>query len=543
MKRILAISGVLCALMLFSSSFAVAQGWEVQRLATENELAGAGKVLASGEEVDPLVLDYTEYDPKSRPGIRIREPGWNTTINLSAGEEVYVKAGVHYLVGNNEIIGKVFYEPESTFLLRHGATLRIGSLDGELTQLIGPNDDSYTVGLVVSGGKVQIENAVIIGHTKNIRMRGPSGDLSLDDVELLARRSYFIKGGSSGLEFDYFRDNGRNIQISLFDCVFQGGPQAGPDISAMLSTRDGADLLFYAQNSRFLTPFMLNGTVQPVVFQQVDWTGRNSIKFLDCEFHPSTTMLELGHTPEWLDDYRADGTMVFETTMPNGSERIDWPRLSGIVQGDLNDDGIVQASEVMSLAEWLGSGVDEVLGGRVFDSDKDGTIGPSDFVTSVLGHFGLPVDFRLSEVINDSELLAKARPLVQALSGNTAVQEALMEYPELEALFGTFNATAILEETAAVPSDLALKQNFPNPFNSQTTIRFAIKHGGEVRLTVIDPLGRTVRTLTEGYLEAGVYTEEWDGVDDNGIHVASGIYLYEMRTAQKRLIRKLVLLQ
>ncbi|HPF69138.1 MAG TPA: FlgD immunoglobulin-like domain containing protein, partial [Candidatus Krumholzibacteria bacterium] len=73
--------------------------------------------------------------------------------------------------------------------------------------------------------------------------------------------------------------------------------------------------------------------------------------------------------------------------------------------------------------------------------------------------------------------------------------------------------------------------NHPNPFNPSTTIRFALPAAGTVRLTVHDVAGRLVRTLLDGGCETGEQGVVWDGRDDAGRSLGSGVYLYRLTTA------------
>lgn len=76
-------------------------------------------------------------------------------------------------------------------------------------------------------------------------------------------------------------------------------------------------------------------------------------------------------------------------------------------------------------------------------------------------------------------------------------------------------------------------------FNSQTVLRFALPESGEVELAVYNLVGQQV----EGAREAGSYTIRWDGRDGRGKELASGIYLYRLRTGERVETRKLVLVR
>lgn len=78
------------------------------------------------------------------------------------------------------------------------------------------------------------------------------------------------------------------------------------------------------------------------------------------------------------------------------------------------------------------------------------------------------------------------------------------------------------------PREFSLVQNFPNPFNPTTEIRYALPQAGKVTLRIFNVLGEQVRVLVDEYKPAGQYTEVWDGKNNQGKSVASGIYIYQI---------------
>ena len=107
------------------------------------------------------------------------------------------------------------------------------------------------------------------------------------------------------------------------------------------------------------------------------------------------------------------------------------------------------------------------------------------------------------------------------------------------------NLPTIVEEAETLPNQPELEQNFPNPFNPGTTIRFELKEGSAVSVEVFDLTGQRVRTLADlGPLVAGHYEVAWDGRDERGEAVASGVYLYALSAAGSRVVvRKMVLMK
>jgi len=99
------------------------------------------------------------------------------------------------------------------------------------------------------------------------------------------------------------------------------------------------------------------------------------------------------------------------------------------------------------------------------------------------------------------------------------------------------------DDYAVLPSALRLEQNYPNPFNPQTTIRFAVTSAQNVVLVVYNILGRRIRALHDGHVSAGVHSVVWDGTDDSGRGVASGVYFYRLITSSETRARKMVFLK
>jgi hypothetical protein len=108
-----------------------------------------------------------------------------------------------------------------------------------------------------------------------------------------------------------------------------------------------------------------------------------------------------------------------------------------------------------------------------------------------------------------------------------------------------YAATAVEEEPASEAPRFRseLFQNAPNPFNPETTIRYTVSQKGPVTIDIFNVNGARVRTLVEKTHEAGVYSTRWNGTDDSGRHVASGVYFYQLRAGGFVDSKKLILLK
>ena len=149
----------------------------------------------------------------------------------------------------------------------------------------------------------------------------------------------------------------------------------------------------------------------------------------------------------------------------------------------------------------------------------------------------------------NNQLFPPAWPLPENLRyTNTALQHAgtdgyalgdLNWFPEQKA---TWTLTGVKTEEP-VPEEFTLSQNYPNPFNPSTNIRFTLKNADHVRLLVYSILGQKVRTLADQEMMAGSYVATWDGRDDRGNQLSSGVYFYRLETKSLTVTRNMLLLK
>jgi hypothetical protein len=93
------------------------------------------------------------------------------------------------------------------------------------------------------------------------------------------------------------------------------------------------------------------------------------------------------------------------------------------------------------------------------------------------------------------------------------------------------------------PSSFSLSQNYPNPFNPETYIDFALPFDSEVSLKIFNVKGQLVRTLVQERMNTGTHTVRWEGRDDSGNRVSSGVYFYRLTAGEKSFVKKMVLLK
>ncbi|KPJ64412.1 hypothetical protein AMJ44_12865, partial [candidate division WOR-1 bacterium DG_54_3] len=103
--------------------------------------------------------------------------------------------------------------------------------------------------------------------------------------------------------------------------------------------------------------------------------------------------------------------------------------------------------------------------------------------------------------------------------------------------------TLVAEEEVETPRFFELFQSFPNPFNNHTVIKYSLSKATDVSLVIYNILGQKVRTLVRKEKQSGLVTVIWDGKDDSGRNLSSGIYFYRLQAGKFAQTKRMVLLK
>ncbi len=215
-----------------------------------------------------------------------------------------------------------------------------------------------------------------------------------------------------------------------------------------------------------------------------------------------------------------------------GRDHLDAPKppsIGNALQVEINDRG---TTYIQNFKPPVGEGQS-----WIFDVRALGTKG--DAVVSLTTSGSLPAGYGV-HVLDMSE--ENALPAGQ---GSFHVALGASDAPHYYKVIMGTDAYAAKESNGIPlqPVSFALEQNYPNPFNPATTIRYSLAKRSDVTLEVYSVLGQRVRTLFSGNQITGEYEVQWDGTADNGVHVASGVYFYRLRTGEFNAVRKLVMIR
>jgi hypothetical protein len=103
--------------------------------------------------------------------------------------------------------------------------------------------------------------------------------------------------------------------------------------------------------------------------------------------------------------------------------------------------------------------------------------------------------------------------------------------------------TNVVQASSELPVRYDLSQNYPNPFNPSTMINYDVPQSGVVQILVFDILGQRVGTVVDEFQPAGRYKVRWNGVDDHGVSLSTGVYFFQMKAGNFSKINKMLLLK
>jgi len=211
----------------------------------------------------------------------------------------------------------------------------------------------------------------------------------------------------------------------------------------------------------------------------------------------------------------------------------------------VNSAGNSMASMSVSTAD-LGQDAEEV------ESYEGCLVTVSDVTVSALNAYdwGIVDDSGVECLIDDDMATMAAKTYLDSLEEGTTLSQVTGIF---NFSFGTYKIQVrdladlgqlgVDENFESLPRQFALHDNYPNPFNPETRIRFEIGNQENVQLIIYDMLGHKVRTLVNDNYDPGMYVINWDGMNDNHQPVSSGPYLYRIKAGEFIDHKKMILIR
>ena len=278
--------------------------------------------------------------------------------------------------------------------------------------------------------------------------------------------------------------------------------------------------------------------------------GLTSLTWLDLMLNSISDLSPLEEltslTLLWLNDNPIlDTSPLYPLLSENGGKitSIDID-VSEYAPWDVNEDGNVDVSDSALVTDALGQTGDSIINPRT-DVNGDGIVDADD-LTLVTDNLdtdgGAPSSSGLLTLLDPATLEKLDPATLDAQLDILRVQsDGSLKY---------LRAIALLESVLAAmrPDKTQLLANYPNPFNPETWIPYHLANPSNVRITIYDARGAVVRQLDLGHQREGYYTNRsraayWDGRNDFGERVATGIYFYQLEADNMSLLRKMLILK
>ena len=234
------------------------------------------------------------------------------------------------------------------------------------------------------------------------------------------------------------------------------------------------------------------------------------------------------------------GTVSGET-IPAGPLEIHITVEEQLTTGDVNRDGRVSILDLILVAQQLGK---RVSAGSPVDVNGDGVVSILDLIRVAQGIAGSPA---APLALNPDFIGAVGTKSVDAAMIEAWIAQARLEDDgSLAFKQGIENLEKLL--ASLIPEKTALLANYPNPFNPETWIPYQLAESAEVTLTIYDMNGQLVRRLAVGHQAAGMYQGRsravyWDGRNQLGESVASGLYFYTLTAGEFTATRRMLILK
>jgi protocatechuate 3,4-dioxygenase beta subunit len=389
-------------------------------------------------------------------------------------------------------------------------------------------EGDYLLDVYANGGFAYYKNASVPGMADTLRVEG--GRKFLADVSLILRNDG--KGSISGkIKLDWGWEK-TNLDSSSSASPVSSRPLSPLDASvqtAVVKAKPAVTVLSYPQSEWFYSAvtdsdgtYTLSG-LPPGDYFVSSFASYRMLEYYKDAYDPANaTLIHVEKEEAVTGIDMALSPMLFYWAMDSGLKMEGTTSLSGKVE-DATGNALAGAS--------------------VYVLDAEGNA----LTFAVTGADGV---YEMGGIQPGNYFVQACKPGYQTQYNGTAAAMTQTAPVNVSAGTNTLNfrltvgqVTGVDAPGGALPSDIALLGCYPNPFNPETRIAFALPERMRVTLRVFNPLGREVAVLCDGHLEPGRHELAWKGKDGNGNSMPSGLYFYRLETSLSAKTGKMMLIR
>lgn len=484
--------------------------------------SGDGLIIAEfGQLTDTVAVTIEPVeDEGEEPFLRISPQN----VHLMVGDSLQMTARLVDSSGTTvDTLVSWFLEPDSL-----GTMTSSGLFTAEAA---GHGTIQASLGLLTASADVEVEAEADNDHGEH-------------DNPLVIMPQDTVVALGTDIQFQaYFQDSSGALNDTTADWSLDGMAIGSLSESGLLETNTVGFGVVRAQLDNWTTSATV--IVQDTVY---DSTGVNSVTITRSHNGHMTSMHSVTEGEIWV-----VGGLPYPMNILNGT-RVYFPN------GSLTEDITIQMS-LPPFANTSGDSVEfghDIAAGVDFQVFVDDTLSePYYFETPIyvaipfkrglLRHLNIaPSSLGLYFAMTHTDSIAFDSTGITQTSVDTAsnrIYASVAHFSTLVVRPKSGSPTGTSSSPAEVPKGFALEQNYPNPFNPETSIQYRIPSASNVNLTVYNSLGKVVQTLVNKSLPAGEYSVRWNGRDQLGNKVSSGMYFYRIQAGDYTKTRKMILMK
>lgn len=511
--------------------------------------------VSPGTSVSTKALKYTDF---------VYSPGQTYLIVLKAQFGEVPKLFINPVIGNPEpavptVQSDTISDPSDygTVALRQGGSTTAPGLVIDGIRIA----TTWAAAVAGSGGGSGNQPPVISNLTRDpfVPMAEATIGASVTDDYNVSAVKLVYTAGSSTDSTDMTSVGGNNYEGEI--PAFPGGTY----VTYFIKATDDSGVVSMSSTQKYLAGITPINTLRQYdgnmvsIYRSVPARVRGVVTAGDSTFSATNIDIYIQDATSGINIFRSGGwtsypegsdlTVVGTVDMFNGKLEITNPNL----QITNNGAGVVPAATVITPDQLKSetyegmlvtvTGVTFNLAGGIFDSTGQLRFGGTSFYFNNDSSNVIYLDRQLWDEFHGLPIPTGAVNVRGIASQYDNSSPFTSGYQLLPRKTADINVVSVKPHDPVYPKEFALGQNYPNPFNPNTTISYDVPRAAEISIRIYNLLGQEIRTLFAGRQNPGRYTIQWDGKDNAGNTVSTGIYFYRMIGPDFTQTRKMIMMK